>query len=121
MNRGFVALAQAAVLLLATGCYHPEVPEATGDHSPPNPDRAQEELRIVIRWGGEGLTSGRDVELRTKIETLVKERGIGKAVRSGVAMGWMSIWIEVKNRDKARKELEAIMEEVAPGIGFWIE
>ena len=67
------------------------------------------------------MTSGKDVDVRTKIEALVKERGIGKAVRSGVAMGWMSIWIEVKDRDKARKAREAIMEEVAPSIGYWIE
>ena len=115
------ALAQAAILLLVTVCCSTEVRDAKEGHSPPNLDRAEEELRIVIRWGGEGLTSGKGVDLRTKIEALVKERGIGKAVRSGVAMGWMSIWIEVKDRDKARKALEAIMEEVAPSIAFWIE
>lgn len=121
VKRVIRALAQAAILLLVTGCSSTEVRGAKGGHSPPDLDRAEEELRIVIRWGGEGLTSGKDVDRRTKREALVKERGIGKAVRSGVEMGWMSIWIEVKDRDKARKALEAIMEDVAASIAFWIE
>lgn len=75
----------------------------------------------MIRWGAEGLASGQDRELRTKIENLVKERGVGKALRSGVAMGWMFIWIEVSDKEKGRRDLENIMKEVAPGIPYRIE
>ena len=36
-------------------------------------------------------------------------------------MGWMDIYVEVKDKDNANPELEAIIREMAPTINFSIE
>ena len=77
-------------------------------------------LRLVIRWGGDDLASRQDLALRNKIERLIEERDIGRVLRSGTGMGWMDIWIRVKDKKEAKKALEGVMGEVAPHIDYSI-
>jgi hypothetical protein len=59
--------------------------------------------------------------MRSRIEGLIGERGVGQVARSGTGMGWMDVWIRVKDNEEARKALRAIMKETAPDAKFSIE
>jgi hypothetical protein len=84
-------------------------------HTSPSHNLTQAgELRLVIRWGGDDFASKQDLELRSKLETLIEEKEVGHVFRSGTGMGWMDIWVKVENKGQARKALEGIMREVAP-------
>jgi len=42
-------------------------------------------------------------------------------VRTGTGMGWMDIVIEVQNKERARREIAAIVKRIAPGFRLTIE
>ncbi len=78
-------------------------------------------LRILIKWSGDDFASKQDLEIRSKIETLITERGVGRIVSSGTGMGWMDIQVEVRDRANAREAIDQIMGEVAPEAKYLIE
>jgi hypothetical protein len=104
----------AIILALLGSCSDAEPPESIGK----GPDK---NLRLVIKWPGDDLASKQDLELRDKIgQRLVKEN-IGKILRSGTGMGWMDIVLEVKDPQRARKEIEATVKSIAPDRKFAIQ
>ena len=78
-------------------------------------------LRLIIKWPGDDLASKQDLELRDKIGQNIVARQIGKIVRSGTGMGWMDIVFEVKDPDRARAEIEAIVRGIAPDANFAVQ
>jgi hypothetical protein len=78
-------------------------------------------LRLVIKWAGDDMASRQDLELRDKIEQNIVQKRIGKIVRTGTGMGWMDIVLEVGEPDKARPEIEAIINAIAPKLKFEIQ
>jgi hypothetical protein len=82
---------------------------------------AEKKLRLIIKWPGDDPASKQDLELRDKIEQLLVEKKVGKIVRSGTGMGWMDIVLEVKDKDRARTEIEGIVKSIAPDANFAIQ
>jgi hypothetical protein len=78
-------------------------------------------LRLIIKWPGDDMASKQDLELRDKIGQNIVARQIGKIVRSGTGMGWMDIVFEVKDPDRARAEIEAIVRGIAPDANFAVQ
>ncbi len=78
-------------------------------------------MRIIIKWSGDDFASRQDLETRSKIESLIVERRVGKITRVGTGMGWMDIWIEVGDRESAKKGIDRIMGEVAANAKYLIE
>jgi hypothetical protein len=111
-----------AMLLSLIACCSNNEPGDTGKSLPSSKDaQAGGELRIVIRWGGDDFASKQDLELRTRIEGLIEERGVGQVTRTGTGMGWMDIWVRAKDKREAQRAIEAIMKEVAPQVKFGVE
>ena len=77
-------------------------------------------LQLVIKWPGDDMASKQDLALRDKIEHLIVMKQIGKIVRSGTGMGWMDIVLEVSDPNKARSDIEAIINAIAPKLKFEI-
>jgi hypothetical protein len=111
--RCFLPFLSFVLLLSCTGGEQAEVTKPDGAE-------AGGEVRLVIRWGGDDFASRQDIEMRTRIEGLIEERGVGHVLRSATGMGWMDIWIRVENKIKAKKALEAMMKEVAPQTDYSI-
>ena len=82
---------------------------------------ADKNLRLVIKWPGDDLASKQDLALRDKIEQRLAGENVGKIVRSGTGMGWMDIVLEVKDPDRARAEIEAVVKSIAPDLTFAIQ
>jgi spermidine/putrescine-binding protein len=121
LNERLPTLFVAILLSLIAGCSNNE-PSDTGKTPSSSEDTlAGGELRIVIRWGGDDLASKQDLEMRARIEGLIEERGVGQVTRSSTGMGWMDIWIKVKDKHEARGAVDAIMKEIAPHAKFSIE
>lgn len=78
-------------------------------------------LRIVIKWSGDDYASKQDLEIRSKIEILIAEKGVGRILRHGTGMGWMDIWIETADRERAKNAIDKIMSEAAPKVKYFIE
>jgi len=78
-------------------------------------------LRIIIKWSGDDFASKQDLETRSKIESLIVERGVGRILRAGTGMGWMDIFVEAGDRESAKKAIREIMEEAAPKAKYLIE
>lgn len=104
----------AIILTLLGSCSDGEPPASVNQGADKN-------LRLIIKWPGDDLASKQDLELRDKIERLLVEKKVGKIVRSGTGMGWMDIVLEVKDKDRARTEIEAIVKSIAPDANFMIQ
>jgi hypothetical protein len=104
----------AVILALFWSCSEGEPPASVSGGQGRN-------LRLVIRWPGDDLASKQDLELRDKIEQRLVEKKVGNIVRTGTGMGWMDIVLEVKDPDRARTEIEAIVRAAAPDAKFAIQ
>ena len=78
-------------------------------------------LRIVMRWAGDDFAAQQDLAIRDQIAQHLVDSGAGKLVRTGTGMGWMDIVIEVQNKERARQEIVAIVNRIAPGFRLTIE
>jgi hypothetical protein len=78
-------------------------------------------LRIVMRWAGDDFAAQQDLAIRAQIAQYLVDSGAGKLVRTGTGMGWMDIVIEVQNKERARREIAAIVKRIAPGFRLTIE
>ncbi len=78
-------------------------------------------MHLIIKWPGDDFASRQDLETRSKIESLIVERDVGKITRVGTGMGWMDIWIEVIDKENAKKAIDRIMVEAAPKAKYLIE
>ncbi len=109
------------VFLLSTGCGDKESTNA--EKNPPVDDKtgAHKTLRIVFKWPGDDFASLHDLAIRDKIGQLIRERGVGKIIRTGTGMGWMDILIEVKDKDIAIPKLKSIIKETRSELNFAIE
>jgi hypothetical protein len=116
----FFALLSGAVLLLLMGCSR-EGPDQDRSLSPSHEASRPTALRIIIRWPGDDFASKQDLETRSKIESLIVERGVGRILRDGTGMGWMDIFIRTEDKESAKKAIDKIMEEVAPNTKYLIE
>ena len=79
------------------------------------------QLRIVMRWAGDDVAAQQDLAIRDQIAQHIVDSGAGKLVRTGTGMGWMDIVIEVQNKERARQEIVAIVNRIAPGFRLTIE
>ena len=104
----------AIILALLWSCSEGEPPESVNEGSGAS-------LRLIFQWPGDDLASKQDLELRAKVEQLLVEKQVGKIVRSGTGMGWMDIVLEVRDRDRARTEVEAILKAIAPDANYAIQ
>ena len=109
------------VFLLFTGCGNKEPTNAEKNSSVDNKTGAHITLRIVFNWPGDDFASQQNLAIRDKIGELIRERGVGKIMRSGTGMGWMDIIIEVKDKDIAIPKLESIIKETGSELDFVIE
>jgi hypothetical protein len=109
------------VFLLFTGCGNKEPTNAEKNSSVDDKTGAHITLRIVFKWPGDDFASLQDLAIRDKIGELIRERGVGKIMRSGTGMGWMDIIIEVKDKDIAIPKLESIIKETGSELNFVIE
>ena len=109
------------VFLLFTGCGNKEPTNAEKNSSVDDKTGAHITLRIVFKWPGDDFASLQDLAIRDKIGELIRERGVGKIMRSGTGMGWMDIIIEVKDKDIAIPKLESIIKETGSELDFVIE
>lgn len=109
------------VFLLAAGCGDKEPVNA--EKKPPVDDKTvtHHTLRIVFKWPGDDFASQQDLAIRDKIEELIRASGVGKIIRAGTGMGWMDIFIEVKDRDIAIPKLESMIKETGFERNFTIE
>ena len=116
----FFALLSGAVLLLPLGC---PVEGLDRDPSllPSHKASLPSVLRIVIKWPGDDFASQQDLETRSKIESMILERGVGRILREGTGMGWMDIYVGTEDRETAKKAIDRIMEEAAPRSKYSIE
>jgi hypothetical protein len=78
-------------------------------------------LRLIIRWPGDDMASKQDLAIRAKIEQGFVMKKVGNIVRSGTGMGWMDIVLEVKDKDRARTEIETIVKAIAPDANYAIQ
>lgn len=120
-HKKWALLLLVLVFLQAAGC---------GDKEPTNAEKkppvegktvTHKTLRIVFKWPGDDFASRQDLVIRDKIEKRIRERGVGKIIRAGTGMGWMDIFIEVKDKDIAIPELESIIKETGSERNFTIE
>jgi hypothetical protein len=111
----------AIILFLAAGCGDKE-PTNT-EKRPPVDDKmgAHNTLRIVFNWPGDDFASQQNLAIRDKIGELIRERGVGRIMRTGTGMGWMDILIDVKDKDIAIPNLKSIIKETGPELNFTIE
>ncbi len=109
------------VILLFLPGYSAEIPDSSTELLPSHRPNVPTTLRIVIKLSGDDFASKQDLETRGKIETLIVEGGMGRVVRVGTGMGWMDIWIEVGDRERAKKAIDKIMGEVAAKAKYLIE
>ena len=109
------------VLLLFAACGDKEPTNAEKNSSVDDKTGAHITLRIVFKWPGDDFASLQDLAIRDKIGELIRERGVGKIMRSGTGMGWMDIIIEVKDKDIAIPKLESIIKETGSELDFVIE
>ena len=86
-----------------------------------NTTGAHDALRIVFKWAGDDFASRQDLAIRDKIGELIKERGVGKIIRTGTGMGWMDMLVEVKDKDIAIPKLKSIIKETKSDLNFTIE
>jgi hypothetical protein len=78
-------------------------------------------LRIVMRWAGDDFAAQQDLTIRDQVAQHLVDSGAGKLVQTGTGMGWMDIVIEVQNQERARQEIAAIVNRIAPGFQLTIE
>ena len=78
-------------------------------------------LRVVMRWSGDDFAAQQDLAIRDRVAQHLVDSGMGKLVRTGTGMGWMDIVIEVRNEERARREIAAIVKRIAPGFRLTIE
>ena len=116
----FFALLFLAILLLSPG-YSGEGPDPSAQLQPSHRTNMPTALRIIMKWSGDDFASSQDLETRSKIESLIAERSVGRIVSAGTGMGWMDIRVEVTERANARKAIDKIMAEVAPKAKYLIE
>jgi hypothetical protein len=109
------------VLLLAIGCGDEKSTNAVKKLPVRDKTGAYNALRIVFKWPGDDFGSRQDLAIRDKISDLIRQKGVGKIIRTGAGMGWMDIYIEVEDKDNATPKLEAIIKETEPTIIFSIE
>lgn len=108
-------------LVCLLGCSDSGPSDGSTSPGPSNKTPVPNNVRIVVRWHGDDFASREDLETRRRIEVLIRERGVGKLIRSGTGMGWMDIVVEVEDREGATKAIKSIMEECAPGVKYTIE
>jgi hypothetical protein len=113
-NLGLCCVIWAIIFALLGSCSDGEPPASVSGGAGKN-------LRLVIKWPGDDLASKQDLELRDRIEQRLVEKKVGNIVRSGTGMGWMDIVLEVKDPDRARTEIEAIVRATAPDANFAIQ
>jgi len=104
----------AIILSLVWSCSDAEPPASVSTGQGGN-------LRLVIKWPGDDMASKQDLELRDKVEQHIVKKQIGKIVRSGTGMGWMDILVKVNDQNRARPEIEAIVNAMAPDANFTIQ
>ena len=109
------------VILLLPAGYSGEAPDPGTQLQPSHRTDIPIPLRILIKWSGDDFASKQDLETRSKIEIRIAERGVGRIVRRGTGMGWMDIWIEVGDRESAKKAIDKIMAEAVPNAQYLIE
>ncbi len=116
----FSCLLSLLILLFPPGCSG-ETPDPSAQLQPSHKTNMPSTLRIIIKWSGDDFASKQDLEIRSKIENLIAERRVGRFLKEGTGMGWMDIWMEVRDREDARKAIDKIMGEVAPQAKYSIE
>ena len=116
----FFALLFWIILLLPPG-YSGEDPYPGTQLQPSHRIITPTPLRILIRWSGDDFASKQALKTRSKIEILIAERDVGRIVRRGSGMGWMDIWVEVGDRESAKKAIDKIMAEALPNAKYLIE
>ena len=77
-------------------------------------------LRIVFRWPGDDFASRQELQIRDRIQGAIAKKGLGRVVRTATGRGWMDIVVEVKNKNDARTEIEAVIKRVFPDAEFTI-
>lgn len=78
-------------------------------------------LRIVFRWPGDDFAARQKLDIRDRIERAIAKEGLGRIVRAGTGMGWMDIIVEVKDKNSARIEIEALIKKIYPEAEFTIQ
>ena len=116
----FFALLLGVIVLLLIGCSG-EGPDLGTSLLPSHKTSVPINLRIIIKWSGDDFASKQDLEIRNKIENLIVEKGVGRISRGGTGMGWMDIFLEVEDRESAKKAIDKIMGEAAPKAKYLIE
>jgi hypothetical protein len=102
------------IVLAVVGCTSDEDRQSTGQPS-------SGKLRIVMRWAGDDFAAQQDLTIRDQVVRHLVDSGAGKLVRTGTGMGWMDIVLEVQNQERARQEIAAIVNRIAPGFRSTIE
>ena len=108
-------------LLLAVSCGDEKPTDTVKKPSARDKTGAYNTLRIVFKWPGDDFGSREDLAIRDRISALIRQRGVGRIIRTGTGMGRMDIYFEVQDKDNANPELEAIIKELAPKINYSIE
>ena len=119
-GRNFSALLSGVMLLFLIACSG-EGPDQDPSLLPSHKTSMPTILRIIIQWPGDDFASKQDLETRSKIESLIEERSVGKILRDGTGMGWMDIFVEAKAGESAKKAIHEIMGEAAPKARYLIE
>ena len=120
--KGFVCLVVfCGAFLLAAACGDDESTNAMRKPSVDDKAGTHNTLRIVFKWPGDDLASKQNLAISDKIENLIRERGVGKIIRTGTGMGWMDILIEVENKDNAIPKLKSIIKETGAELNLTIE
>ena len=102
------------IVFAAVGCTSEEDRQSTDQ-------LGSSKLRIVMRWAGDDFAAQQDLAIRDQVVQHLVDSGAGKLVRTGTGMGWMDIVIEVQNQERARQEIAAIVNRIAPGFQLTIE
>jgi hypothetical protein len=102
------------IMFAAVSCTSDEDRQSTGK---PGSDK----LRIVMRWAGDDFAAQKNLAIRDQVVQHLVDSGAGKLVRTGTGMGWMDIVMEVQNQERARQEIAAIVNRIAPGFRLTIE
>jgi hypothetical protein len=120
-HKKWASLLLVFVFLLFAACGDKEPTNAEKNSSVDDKTGAHITLRIVLRWPGDDFASLQDLAVRDKIGELIRERGVGKIMRSGTGMGWMDIIVKVEDKDIAIPKLESIIKETGSELHFAIE